>query len=69
MVEALQKPAVVVLTSEFVGIASQVAELEGHPSLRQVVLPYPLEGRAADDVRSIAQEAYPTLLTTLGVRH
>ena len=68
MVEALDKPAVVVLTSEFTGIAAQVAELEGHPSLRQVVLPYPLEGRAEDDLRTIARGAYPTLLRTLGVR-
>ena len=67
-VEALEKPAVVVVTSEFVGIASQVAELEGHNRLRQVVLPYPLEGRPEDEVRTIAEDAYPTLLRTLGVR-
>ena len=68
MVEALDKPAVVVLTSEFTGIAAQVAELEGHPSLRQVVLPYPLEGRPDDEVRTIAHDAYPGLLRSLGVR-
>jgi hypothetical protein len=68
MVEALQKPAVVVITSEFEGIAKQVAELEGHPSLRMVVLPYPLEGRPEDEVRTIAQDAYPRLLASLGVR-
>ena len=68
MVEALEKPAVVVITSEFQGIATQVAELEGHPSLRMVVLPYPLEGRPEDEVRTIAQDAYPRLLKSLGVR-
>ena len=66
--EALAKPAVVVVTSEFVGIAGQVADLEGHPNLRQLVLPYPLEGRPEDEVRTIAQDAYPRLLKTLGVR-
>jgi hypothetical protein len=40
----------------------------GHPSLRVVVLPYPLEGRPDDEVRRIAADAYPTLLQTLGVR-
>jgi hypothetical protein len=67
-VETLQKPAAVVITSEFEGIASQVAELEGHPSLRMVILPYPLEGRPEDEVRTIAEDAYPRLLASIGVR-
>ena len=64
----MEKPAAVVITSEFEGIAKQVAELEGHPSLRMVILPYPLEGRPEDEVRTIAEDAYPRLLASIGVR-
>jgi hypothetical protein len=58
---------VVVLTDEFIRIAEQVAKLKGHPSLRQLVLPYPLEGRPDEEVARIAQDAYPRLLAVLGV--
>ena len=39
----------------------------GRPGLRIHVLPYPLEFRPAEEVRKIAQEHYPRLLTSLGV--
>jgi hypothetical protein len=58
---------VVVLTDEFIRIAEQVAKLKGHPSLRQLVLPYPLEGRPDEEVARIAEDAYPRLLAVLGV--
>ena len=61
------KPAVVVITDEFIRIAEQVAKLKGHPSLRQLVLPYPLEGRPDEEVARIAEDAYPRLLAVLGV--
>ena len=67
-VERLSKPAVVVVTEEFETFAHRMAAHAGHPSLRVVVLPYPLEGRPDDEVRRIAADAYPTLLQTLGVR-
>ena len=67
-VERLSKPAVVVVTEEFEAFAHRMAAHAGHPSLRVVVLPYPLEGRPDDEVRRIAADAYPTLLQTLGVR-
>ena len=57
----------VVLTDEFIRIAEQVAKLKGHPSLRQLVLPYPLEGRPDEEVARIAEDAYPRLLAVLGV--
>jgi hypothetical protein len=57
----------VVLTDEFIRIAEQVARLKGHPSLRQLVLPYPLEGRPDEEVARIAEDAYPRLLAVLGV--
>ena len=55
------------LTDEFIRIAEQVAKLKGHPSLRQLVLPYPLEGRPDEEVARIAEDAYPRLLAVLGV--
>jgi hypothetical protein len=67
LVEELDKPAVVVVTEEFIRIAEQVARLKGHPHLRQVVLPYPLEGRPDEEVARIAEDAYPRLVAALGV--
>ena len=57
----------VVITEEFVTIASRIAATKGHPSLKQLVLPYPLEGRPDEEVRAIARDAYPRLLRALGV--
>jgi hypothetical protein len=56
-----------VITGEFIGIADQVARLNGHPNLRQLVLPYPLEGRPDEEVARIAEDAYPRLLAAIGV--
>jgi len=56
---------VVVVTEEFVSIAQQVARIKGHAGLRQLVLPYPLEGLPDDRVRAIGREAYPRLVWTL----
>ena len=55
------------ITEEFITIASRIAALKGHASLRQLVLPYPLETRPEDECREIAREFYPKLLETLGV--
>jgi hypothetical protein len=66
IVEEQQKPAVVVITEEFVTIASRIAALKGHTSLRRLVLPYPLETRPEEECREIAREYYPRLLETLG---
>ena len=56
----------VVVTEEFTRLAHQVATHHGHPSLRVIVLPYPLEGLPDDDVRAIADASYPDLLRALG---
>ena len=54
------------ITEEFITIASRIAALKGHASLRQLILPYPLETRPEDECRAIAREFYPLLLETLG---
>ena len=67
LVEELGKPAVVVITEEFVTIATRISALKGHASLRRLVLPYPLETREEAECREIAHEFYPQLLALLGV--
>jgi hypothetical protein len=57
----------VVVTEEFVGLAHRMATHHQRPSLRLLILPYPLEGRPEEEVRSIATDAYPRLLDILGV--
>ena len=54
------------ITEEFITIASRIAALKGHASLRRLVLPYPLETRPEDECREIAREFYPRLLELLG---
>jgi hypothetical protein len=66
LVEELDKPAVVVITEEFITIATQISRLSGHPSLKRLVLPYPLEGLPEEEVRTIADRAYPELLRLIG---
>ena len=65
--EELQKPTVVVITEEFGVIASRVALMKGHASLRRLVLPYPLESRDEAECRAIGRAFYPRLLDVLGV--
>jgi hypothetical protein len=67
LVEALEKPAVCVVTEEFEAFSHQIAARLQHPSLRVLVLPYPLEGRPEEELRTIAVDAYPGLLRALGV--
>ena len=57
----------VVITEEFGVIASRVALMKGHASLRRLVLPYPLESRAEAECRAIGRAFYPKLLDVLGV--
>jgi hypothetical protein len=68
IVEDFAKPTVAVVTAEFTGLAARIAARLGHPSLRTLVLPFPLEGRPDEEVRSIAHDAYPRLVRLLGVR-
>ena len=54
------------MTAEFVTIGERIASLKGHADLRQLVLPYPLEGLPDEEVYQIALDAYPRLLQRLG---
>jgi hypothetical protein len=57
---------VVVVTAEFEAHGRRIAAHHGHPSLPMIVLPYPLEGRPDEEVRSIAAHAYGDVLVALG---
>ncbi len=66
-VAARGKAAVAVVTEEFESLAHTMAANAGRSGLRVFVLPYPLESRPEEEVRSIARERYRSLLRTLGV--
>lgn len=66
-VAARGKTAVAVVTEEFAGLARTMAANAGRPSLRVLVLPYPLETRPPEEVREIGRAHFGPLLRALGV--
>ncbi len=64
--EQHRKPSVVVVCSEFETHARNMARFLGHPDLKVLVLPYPLEARPDDELLQIADEYYPQALALLG---
>ena len=60
------KPAVAIVTGSFEDLAYRMADHNKHPNLNVLVLPYPLEERPEEEVRQVAREYYPKLLTMLG---
>jgi hypothetical protein len=56
----------VVVTAEFESHGRRIAAHHGHPSLRMLVLPYPLEGLPEEEVKEIAQNSYERLVQSLG---
>lgn len=64
--EAAGKPAVVAVCDEFAMHGSSMARFLGHPDLKMLVLPYPLEARPDSELRQIAAAHYPTFLALLG---
>ena len=62
-----EKTAVVVVTQEFEALAERMAANAGRPGLRTLVLPYPLDTRPEEEVRTIARERHRSLLRALGV--
>jgi hypothetical protein len=66
--EATGKPAVVAVCDEFAQHGGNMARFLGHPELKMLVLPYPLEARPESELRQIAADYYPKFLQLLGVR-
>jgi hypothetical protein len=66
-VESREKPSIVAVTAEFETHAHNMATFLGHPDLKVLVLPYPLEARPAEELKEIAVEYYPKFLELMGV--
>lgn len=64
--ERLRRPSVVAVCREFETHARTMASFLGHPSLKILVLPYPLEGLPADELEGIAAAYYPEFVDLLG---
>jgi hypothetical protein len=60
------KPAVVAVCDEFETHGRNMASYLGHANLKILVLPYPLEARPEDELRTIAADYYPRFLALLG---
>lgn len=65
--EASGKPAVVAVCTEFVPHARNMARYLGHPDLKILELPYPLEARPEAELRQVALDYYPQFVRLLGV--
>ncbi len=65
-VEQQRKPVVAAVCDEFVSHARTTAGFLGHPDLKVLVFPYPLETRPEEELLRIADEWYPKLLIALG---
>jgi hypothetical protein len=61
----LERPTAGVVTEQFAALAGMLSRQYGRPGLRTVVLPFPLQTRPEEEVRDIARDAFPALLTTL----
>jgi hypothetical protein len=59
-------PTVFVATEHFERLARVLTGEAGWSDIRMAVLPYPLEGLPEDQIRQIARQAYPSLLSSLG---
>ena len=68
LVEKHSKPVVAAITEEFVVHGKNIARVEGHGDLRQLVFPYPLEGRPEAELRDIAAAWYPKFLDAIGAQ-
>jgi hypothetical protein len=67
ILERAGKSTVLIATSEFERHARNMAAFLGHPAMKVLVLPHPLEGRPEDELRSIAAEYYQPMLDLVGV--
>jgi len=65
-VEAKGKPVVAAICDEFVHHARTTASFLGHPRLKVLNLPYPLETRPEAELDVVAEEFYPRFLALVG---
>ena len=65
-IEEQKKPVVAAICEEFLAHGRNMTRFLGHPDLKILVLPYPLEGRPEAELRTIAAEWYPKFLELIG---
>jgi hypothetical protein len=65
-VAALGKAAVVVCTKQFEPLATKLVAVSGFPHVPVLALPFPLDTRPEDEVRAVAAQYLPQLLTMIG---
>jgi hypothetical protein len=65
-VEAQGKPVVAAICDEFVSHARTTASFLGHPSLKVLALPYPLETRRESELQVVAEQYYSRFLALVG---
>jgi hypothetical protein len=65
-VEKASKPVVAIVTDEFRAHGINIANMEGHAALKQLILPYPLENTPEEYLRKVADEYYPKFLDMIG---
>ena len=58
-------PAAVVVTEVFANLGRTAARAQGHPELRMLVLPHPMEARPDAEVRTLARDRFPELIALL----
>ena len=58
-------PAVVVVTAVFENLGRTAARAQGHPDLRMLVLPHPMESRPESEVWQIARDTFGELSALL----
>jgi hypothetical protein len=59
------KPAVAVVTAVFENLARTAARAQGHPDMRLLVLPHPMESRPEGEIRALARQHARALLALL----
>jgi hypothetical protein len=62
------KPTALAITEAFVGHAESIAKVLGHPEIKILKLPHPLEGLPEAQLSAVAAEYYPRFLDLVGVR-
>jgi hypothetical protein len=60
------RPTIAVVTAQFDDLAEMLSSHYGRPGLRRHVLPFPLQTRGEEEIRTIARAAFPELLAGLG---
>ena len=59
---------VAIVTEEFRAHGINIANMEGHAALKQLILPYPLENQPDAYLRDVAEEYYPKFVEMIGAR-